>query len=270
MSTCRWLFIGITLLLSACGGKLQPHLELHGYWRVDHGFDDNCQVTATFYKDVTLVLSFHSLVGDACQPEHYGIRGNAVILNITSKKDYFDSQGALATELQVLIHDIWLTGTLRLTETATGLRAVMVAADDDAMGLLVPMLNKDFTLTAEPTDWFQLLRGAWGKNCDPVVPSSCPVLEFSSDIHGATTVYRNCNQELECLSADFSDVFVYVVSNVEKLGDDKYKIDIATFGARSDDSPEAYSATLILSGDVLDTGEYETYTRLTKLPVVIQ
>lgn len=270
MSTCRWLFVSMTLLLSACGGKLQPNLELRGYWRVDHGFDEHCQVTAIFFSNRTLILSFYSLVEGACQQEHYGIRGDAVILDITSKKDYFDGEGALATELQVRIHDLWLTGTLRLTETATGLRAVMVAADDDVMGLLDPLLNTDFTLAAAPTDWYRSLQGLWGIGCDPVGPSSCQVLEFASDLHGKTREYRNCNQELECLSASFPNDFVYVVGNAEKLTEDEYKIDIATFGARSDDSPEALSATLILSGDNLKLGNYATYTRLKKLPVVVQ
>lgn len=270
MSTYRWLFVSMTLLLSACGGKLQPNLELHGYWRVDHGFDDNCQVTATFYNNQALVLSFYDLVDGACQPEHYGIRGDAVAIDIESKKDYFDSEGALATELQVRIHDIWLNGTLRLTETATGLRAVTVAADDDAMGLLDPLLNTDFILAPAPTNWHQSLRGLWGMGCDAVGPSSCQVLEFISDMRGETREYRNCNQELECLSAGFPNDFVYVVGNAEKLSEDEYKIDIATFGARSDDSPEALSATLILSGDNLKLGNYATYTRLKKLPVVVQ
>lgn len=268
MGTCRWFFIGMALLFSACGGKEQPRLELHGYYRVDHGFDDNCQVTATFYENQGLVLGFYSLVEDACQPEHYGIRGDAVLAEIISKKDYFDDEGALATELQVHVHDLWLTVTLRLTETATGLRAVVMAADDDVMGLLDPLLNADFALAAAPTDWFQLLQGVWGIGCDPIGTGSCEVLEFRSDIMGETRIYRNCNSDLECRDADFPNKFLYVVRNVEKLTDDRYKIDIATFGARSDDSPEAISATLIVSSDSLELVGFGTYTRLAKTPVV--
>jgi hypothetical protein len=268
MSTCRWFLMGMTLLLGACGGKLQPNLELHGYWRVEHGFDANCQVTATFYENQILILSFYSLTDGACQPEHYGIRGDAVALDITSKKDYFDGEGALATELQVRIHDIWLKATLRLTETATGLRAVMVAAENDAMGLLDPLLNADFSLAAAATHWFQPLRGMWGIGCDPAGPGTCQVLEFRSEMIGETRVYRNCSAELECTGGDFPNEFFYVVRNIETLTEGKYKIDIATFGARSDDTPEALSATLIVSSDQLELAGYETYARLTKSPVV--
>ena len=273
MSTCRWLFIGITLLLSACGGKLQPHLELHGYWRVDHGFDDNCQVTATFHDNQVMVLGFYDLVEGACQLEHYGIEGTATMFDITSKKDYFDNEGALATELQVqgFIHRQTVKGVMRLTETVTGMRAVMTAVDGDANGLLGPLHNTDLTLTAAPTDWLQSLQGPWGAGCDPVGSDLCEVLEFRSYLLRVTTTYRDCDSALECSSASIPNYFVYVIRNFEKLDDDRYRVDIVVLGPGSDANPNGITSTIILSDENLEFVEYEgKYTRLKKLPVVVQ
>ncbi len=269
MHICRWLLVGMTLLFSACGGKVQPTLELDGHWVVGHGFDDDCRVTASFYDNQMMVLSFYSLVAGACQAERYGIEGDAVMIDITAKKDYFDGDGVLATEVQMFVHDLWLKGTLRLTEAPSGLRAVVVSSEDDATGMLNPLFNKDFNLTAVPTDWFPLLRGRWGVGCDPAKPSGvCEILEFQSDVLGRHRLYEKCNDNFTCDINLSSTDFFYAVRNIEKLADGRYIIDIVVFGPGSGDGPAGETLTLILSDERLEMVGFETLTRLEKLPIV--
>lgn len=269
MSIRRWIFIGVTLLSGACGGKFQPTLELDGHWVVDHGFDDDCKVTVSFYDNQMMALSFYSLAEGACQPERYGIRGDAVLIDIASKKDYVDGDGALATELQILVHDLWLRKTLRLTETASGLRAVIVSSEDNEMELLKPLLNQNFTLAAVPTDWFLQLRGEWDAGCDPVkLSGSCEILEFRSDVIGQHRMYEKCNEELECDIHRHTTDFLYGLRHREVLSDGTYKIDIVIFGPGSGDRPAGQSLSMIVSAESIEMEGFETLTRPKKLPVV--
>jgi hypothetical protein len=268
MSKCRWLFFSFIILLSACKGELQPNLELEGHWIVDHGLDDGCQVGASFTHNI-FALTFYSLKEGACQPEHYGIQEDALLISITSKKDYFNDGGALATELQVLESERFFKATLRLTETASGLTGSIVSVQNDPDDLLKPLLEPTYTLTRVPEDWFSLLRGSWGLGCDPVEASGqCRILEFNSTLIGRYSDYEGCYERLKCERLQQSSEFVIGLRNVKPIAEGKYQLDLVIFGPGSDGNPPGSSGTLLLSKDSLELVGEGRFNRLVNRPVV--
>lgn len=269
MSNCRWFFsFFLVFLLTACNDEIQPKLDLHGHWIVDHGFQEDCQVTASFHDGQLWALTFYSVEEGACQPERYGIENNALLIETVAKKDYFNDDGDLTAELQVVVVPGWqMEGTLRITETSTGVLGSIVSTRDPA-GLLEPLLKPDYKLRHVSEDWFRSLRGAWGSGCDPVeAGGGCEVFEFSSAMIGRYRQYERCSESLKC-SIERSIDFAYAPRNVEKIAEGKYKLELVIFGPGSDDNPPGQPITLILSHDSLEAIGNGIFYPLISLPVV--
>lgn len=270
MRNFKWLFVIVACFLSACGDEVQPSLVLKGHWVVQHGFDNDCQVSVSFYDEEWLLMTFYSFAGDACQPERYGVQNNLLMINFSEKRDYFNEAGALAADMQFSVSDLQLKGTLRFTETVTGLSGMIMSAQNDPENLLRSLLATNYTLTRVSEEWFLHLRGAWGTGCDPVDDEGgCEVLVFSSEMDGQYRQYEQCHAPLMCEVLHDSADLVYALRNAEKLTDDSYVVDLVILGPGSGDRPPGEVVTLVVSQDQLQMRD-ETFKRLDGLPVVTE
>lgn len=268
MVRCNWFFIGLIILLSGCREQSEPKLELEGHWVVDHGFDDDCQVTASFFAHDMMALSFYSLVDDACQSEFYGIEDNAVSIGfLSSRNDYFNEEGNLAVDLQSIEHSRWLKVGLNFAETAAGLRGVIVSTENDSSGLLNPLLNTQFALTPVADNWYAYARGIWGSGCQSAdAANDCEVLEFLSTGTALYRRYKNCNEDLICdAEEDFAAVF-FALRDVEKIAEDKYRLDVVVY--KSGSSVKGSPAIIVLAPGSLKFSGLADFHSLTRNPVV--
>lgn len=269
MVRCNWFFIGLIILLSGCREQSEPKLELEGHWVVDHGFDDDCQVTASFFGEDMMALSFYSLVDDACQSEFYGIESYTAMTDLNSRKDYFNEEGNLAVDFQFREHTQRLGGNLSFAETAAGLSGTIVSAENGSTGLLNPLLNTPYILTALPEDWFSTLRGAWGEECLYATDGrECEALEFLSETIGRYGRYGQCNANLICNKEYTAAYFLYALRYVEKLSDDQYRLELVIYGPGSDARPAGSPASVLVSPERLEMIGLTAYYPLTRYPVV--
>lgn len=196
MNNNKWLVFAFTILFTACGADdedTKPHLDLTGHWLVDHGFNSDCQVSATFTERL-LVLSFFSLEDGACEPERYGIANNALAIQIDDKEDYLNDKGELSTELQVSVPGRGVSGTLALTQTNKQLKGSIVAAEDpQGQGRLEPLFEPIYGLTPVSDKWVPLVLGTWGPACHEENPDGfnfvCLALRFNDAISGDISLF---------------------------------------------------------------------------------
>lgn len=178
-----------TLLLTACKVEPTPSLDLEGHWIVDHGILENqCQVGATFTDEV-MILTFHSTIEGACQPELYDIENAALPIKIDQRSDYRDKEGNPVVNLAVSITQREVEGEILLRETEDRLEGGISFANDPK-GLLEPLVGLPYKLTPLADDWFAGLKGMWGGFCEePTDQSSaaeaeiCVAIEFTDKTH---------------------------------------------------------------------------------------
>jgi hypothetical protein len=145
----RSLVAVICLTIVACKGEPKPELDIDGHWIVDHGFYEDCQVIASF-TDATFTLTFQSLSENACQPELFGVQGDSVSLQIDSRDDFFNGEGALTAELVVSSAAYSAGGTMQLSESGTGLTGIIIDAYDPADDLQL-LIDRPYGLLAADT-----------------------------------------------------------------------------------------------------------------------
>lgn len=193
MKTINIIFIGILFLLTACGEESPPELDVTGHWIVEHGFyDDQCQVGATFTDDV-LVLTFFSRLEGACQPELFGIEGNALPIQIYGQTGYFDETGTLSANLSLAVPERGVAGEAILSEADYGLAGTLTDAQgpDDLLGLL---LQPAYKLRRDSGAWLASVAGKWGATCDqiegaPDTDELCELIDFSNAVNGRVEIY---------------------------------------------------------------------------------
>jgi hypothetical protein len=260
MKNSRWLFLSFIILLTACKNEdVPPYLNISGHWIVDHSFYDDCQVSATFTEEL-LVLSFYSLSDGACEPELYGIQNNALAIQIDNKEDYFNDEGALATELQVSVPERQVLGTLVLTQTNSGLEGSIVSASDPD-GLLEPLLEPTYKLSPLSEDWVPLVLGTWATGCDQIgffgnAEDICELFRFTDAVsgqiksyHGGTSSSSDPNTGMgpgnEIINSSWHEA-TFALRHLTAVNSDQFELDMVIF-APGEIAPESLPFILMVS-----------------------
>lgn len=239
MNHKRWFLLPLLALLAACNDESQiPVLDITGHWNIDHGFDDSCQINATFTEQL-LVLTFFSLEEGACQPERYGLHNNALVIRIDNKQDYFAEDGTLATTLQVSVPEHQAVGTLSLRETDAGLTGDIVTASDPN-NFLEPLLEPLYQLTSLSDHWLPLALGRWTASCDqwgfPDTPTDqqCELIEVNSTTSGRIKSYGGTgtigpNGEVREIQSEWHEV-TFALRDSVAGSDDTYELELVVLG----------------------------------------